>query len=180
MTRWWPERRPASSFLSLLKSPEEFRADVEELRQLLLYEPETGRFYRRVSAKGHAAGKEVGHQTADGYIRVGVKGLYFKAHRLAWMYVFAKPPVGVIDHINGNRSDNRICNLRDVDQATNAGNLRKAKRTNKVGLLGVTKCVSHGRTFFKATIVIGSFKTAAEAHRAYLDARRILRPESET
>lgn len=58
------------------------------------------------------------------------------AHRVAWFLFHNKEPEGEIDHINGVRSDNRICNLRDVDRKTNAKN-HKVRKDNFSGIRGV-------------------------------------------
>ena len=80
------------------------------------YDPETGVFTRRKT------GKACGRQSVDGYIYIVIKGCSYKAHRLAWFYVHGSWPIFVIDHINRDRADNRIVNLRDVPQSINAQN----------------------------------------------------------
>lgn len=98
----------------------------------------------------------------------------YRAHRLAWLYVHGVWP-DVIDHINGDPWDNRLVNLRDVPQHVNMQNMRHAQSNNRLGLQGVS---AWGKRF-KArlningkAVKIGSFATAAEAHTAYLNAKR--------
>jgi hypothetical protein len=86
-------------------------------------------------------------------------------------------PDGCIDHINGQKADNRISNLRKVTHAVNMQNQHRAARTSKTGLLGV----SPNKTRFVANInvdgrrvYLGSFATAHDAHSAYLSAKREL------
>ena len=88
-------------------------------------------------------------------------------------------PQKSIDHINGDGSDNRWANLRDVDQKTNAQNLREAHADNKAGLLGVHKGRKYAR--WKAAIYVdgktkklGLFESAEAAHAAYVEAKRLL------
>ena len=85
----------------------------------------------------------------------------------------------MIDHINGNPSDNRISNLRLCDRNINLQNQRKAQKHNKLGVLGVSK---YGNSYRAQIHVgtkvkyIGSFKTPEEAHVAYLECKRELHP----
>ena len=72
----------------------------------------------------------------DGYLILKIKGFQFKSHRLAYVKYYNKIPNGVIDHINRNKLDNRIENLRDVSQAKNV--LNKDFIPNKdTGVIGV-------------------------------------------
>lgn len=167
-------RRDARQFLSPLRTAEEFARDVDYLRGRLSYNPETGLFTRRVTANGWLAGQIAGVQTRYGYVKVGLKGWKYFAHHLAWIYVHGSFPTSEVDHINGDRTDNRIANLRCVDRATNCQNIRTPKSTNKLGLIGVTQYRAGGKTRFKATIVVGSYDTPEEAHEAYLRAKTVL------
>jgi hypothetical protein len=148
----------------------------ERLKEVLNYDPDTGIFtwafkYTRTIVVGRVAGHQ-NKKTGRVNIRIGRN---YKAHRLAWLYTYGKWPDGEIDHINGNSSDNRIANLRDVTLTENSWNKRKAMSTSKTGLLGV---VPRGDGF-KACIMknrklkhLGQFKTAELAHEAYLKAKR--------
>lgn len=82
-----------------------------------------------------------------------------------------------LDHINGNRADNRIANLREVPNAVNCQNKRAPLPKNKTGFLGVTRD-AHG---FRAAVMLnrrqhhlGRFDTAEAAHAAYVEAKRRL------
>lgn len=108
------------------------------LKALLHYDPETGVFRRRVDVgRRHKAGNLCKSLLQNGYVRVGVDGRSYKAHRLAWLYVHGKWPSDQIDHINHIKTDNRICNLRDVTCAQNQQNRRKIAKSTS-GHLGVT------------------------------------------
>ena len=85
---------------------------AERLREQLRYDAETGVFTRRVGS-GHArAGDMAGSVLSTGYVRIGIDGAKYTAHCLVWLYVNGVWP-DQIAHINGNRSDNRIANLRE-------------------------------------------------------------------
>jgi hypothetical protein len=106
-----------------------------------------------------------------------VLGRSYRSHRLAWLYITGDWPRAV-DHINGNRCDNRWENLREVDNKTNTENARHARSSNRsCGVLGVTK---RGKRFIaqiKSDGVhryLGSFHDAASAHLAYVAAKREL------
>jgi len=128
------------------------RADItpELLRQLLDYDCKTGKFHWRkrdvsfFSASRHCDGwntKYAGRETmtsvnAYGYLSTKIFSEHVLSHRAAWAYHYGEWPKGQIDHINGERSDNRILNLRDVHRNENAKN-RREYACNKSGATGV-------------------------------------------
>ena len=146
---------------------------AERLRELLSYDEETGVFCwlakpnRRIRV-GDQAGVRF-----RGRIQIRIDGTSYRAHRLAWLYVYGTLPSQVIDHINGNACDNCIANLRDVSVAMNRQNIRKPMKHSKIGVLGVRKNV-HGDKFSArvGNIHIGSFETPESAHEAYVIAKR--------
>lgn len=151
--------------------------ELAELRELLDYSPETGLFFWRrsnssVSTVGSIAGRSV---NSDGYKQIVINKRFYKAHRLAWFYARGDWP-DQIDHINGDRTDNRLENLRNVSSQQNAQNQRKPHSNNKSGFLGVSKR-SDGR--FQAEIrvsgkkhYLGAFLTPEKASAAYVAAKR--------
>lgn len=150
----------------------------ERLREVLGYDPETGVFTRRIARSWAArAGVVAGCVDGHGYTSIKIDGRIYGAHRLAWFWVHGVWPAKKIDHINGDRADNRICNLRDVPTSTNCQNQRRAQSHNKTGFLGV----SPDRGRFRAAIWLdgknlhlGMFDTPEQAHDAYLNAKRRL------
>lgn len=106
------------------------------------------------------------------------------AHRLAWLLHYGSWPSRHIDHINGDRADNRIANLRECDDAENQQNLRAATAASKSGLLGVTtRTYRNGAVRYAASIQVdgtkrylGVYGTPEEAHSAYRAAKRQLHP----
>lgn len=105
-----------------------------------------------------------------GYFRVYFNGKYHKAHRVAWYLTYGEWPKDQIDHIDGDKSNNRINNLRDVDQTTNMYNQKKAHKHNSTGIIGVGKS---GKKFVAKIKVggklrhLGTYDTKEEASQAY-------------
>ena len=81
------------------------------------------------------AGKPAGGVDGKGYVRIRSEGNNWNAHRVIWKLVHDEEPE-YVDHINGNRADNRLCNLRSVSKTENARNTR-LKRHNTSGVSGV-------------------------------------------
>jgi hypothetical protein len=94
------------------------------LRQVLSYDPETGALTWLVDPKNQRrAGSVAGSQDEQGYVQVHLSGRRLKAHRVAWcLHHGTDPGPLLVDHINRDRSDNRICNLRLVDAKGNRAN----------------------------------------------------------
>ena len=150
---------------------------ADELRSILHYNPLTGVFTRRESAGNRLAGSVAGSLSSHGYILIGLLGKRYRAHRLAWLYVYGTWPKHDIDHINRNRSDNRICNLRDVTRQQNMCNAGDYS-TNTSGRKGVywDKRDSRWRAciFNKGRYLsLGYFGTQAEAVAARVAAEKL-------
>jgi hypothetical protein len=152
-------------------------ARLSKLKEYLFYNPETGVFSCIKPSGKRKVGDRVG-AVSGGYLQIGFGMYRERAHRLAWLYMYGEMPK-VIDHINGNRSDNRLCNLRNVTQQENVQNYRNVPKHNNTGYLGVS--------YFKATnkfsayvtnnykkIHLGYFDDPKVAHEAYLTAKRKL------
>lgn len=128
--------------------------DPDVLRQLLDYKPSTGKLFwkergieffapvkgpeKRMKAwNARYTGREALTSSATSGHRVGsVLQVQLCAHRVAWAIYNGAWPAGVIDHINGDPSDNRILNLRDVTQRVNTRNL-SLRSDNKTGISGI-------------------------------------------
>jgi hypothetical protein len=154
-----------------------------EARELFDYDPESGELTWKIrAARCVTVGARAGSLKRDGYVQVTFRKKCFQAHRVAWAVVHGVWPGNDIDHINGERSDNRLANLRVVTPEENMQNQRRAHRSNKSsGLLGVHFYARTGR--WKATIwsrgqnqFLGYFSSAAEAQSAYLSAKERLHP----
>ena len=148
----------------------------EELRQLLRYEADTGDLVWKVTNSNRAqAGAVAGcFHKATGYIVVKVNGRLYRAHRLVWEIVRGECPAE-IDHIDGNRSNNRIENLRSVDRSGNNQN-RGVQSNNTSGMTGVSFDKERGKWSANIQILgkkrqLGRFSTADEAAAAYAKAK---------
>jgi len=125
-----------------------------ELKKYLSYNKETGTFIwigkpRKSNAKiGSVAGCFDKH---SGYRSIGVVNSFYFEHRLAWLYVYGYFP-SQIDHINHNRSDNRIINLREANQKENCRN-QSIPTNNTSGVIGVSRIKSRNK--WQATIYDG-------------------------
>lgn len=155
---------------------------MHEIKDYLSYDPETGVFIRIQSyGRPNLCGKPLGTLSAYGYIVVWYKGKVYRAHRLAWYFVYGEFPENFIDHINENKIDNRIVNLREATDAQNKTNISTPPATNKSGFLGVSwcKCAKKWRAQLRVDGVynyLGIFDDPVEAHETYLTAKRTLHP----
>lgn len=99
------------------------------LIELLDYDPSTGFFcWIAKSSPSHnnlKLGAAITTVGADGYIKIVIDGESYKAHRLAWMFVHGSFPSKIIDHINRDKTDNRISNLREVSHVGNSLNTNR-------------------------------------------------------
>jgi hypothetical protein len=145
--------------------------DIEsQLTQVLRYEPETGFLFWTDKAYKSVKNKKAGSPNQLGYIIVIFKGKPYKAHRLAWLLTYGVWPSQMIDHIDGNKSNNTLLNLRDVDNKTNQCNRHKARVDSKSGLMGASPFRNKWKAQIKRNGVIkylGIYDTALEAHQAY-------------
>ncbi|MGE0056251.1 MAG: HNH endonuclease signature motif containing protein [Hyphomicrobium sp.] len=146
--------------------------DPQSLRERLSYDADTGSL---VWISGRLSGRGAGCRTKDGYCYVRIDSKNHYAHRVAWVLHYGENPVNQIDHLDGNRSNNRIANLRLATAAENAQN-RVAYRNNKSGLLGVVttkggRYIARIKAGNSPQITLGYFSDPFEAHSCYLSAK---------
>jgi hypothetical protein len=180
--RAWREANPDKVKEELAKRKEQAKLPIsaEYVRERLDYDQSTGLFTWRVAQKPFI-GKQAGNvRKKDGYVVVVLNARQISAHRLAWIYVHGAWPTRDLDHINRDRTDNRIANLRLSCDAENGQNKGLA-RNNKSGARGVHWCKTYNK--WRAVIRvnwklkhIGRFDTVAEAKAAYDAAAKVLHP----
>ena len=149
--------------------------DIEtELMQMLWYEPVAGQLFWTDKAHKSVRGKQAGTLNR-GYIVVMYKAKFYKAHRLAWLLTYGKWPEKSIDHINGIKSDNRLENLRDVDDVLNQQNRHRARVDSKSGLMGASPYRNRWKSQIRVNgevRYLGMFDTPELAHLAYVQAKQ--------
>ena len=145
---------------------------IEELKKLFLYDGQTGDLYRKAGGFGVRQGDKVGSKRPDGYVRVKVQGKLYLAHRIIWAMHNNSDPVNLeIDHIDGNRRNNKIENLRTAKHGQNQAN-SPAYKNNKTGFRGVHWHKQHEKycatvNLNKKRIHVGLFACPKEAAMAY-------------
>lgn len=144
--------------------------NIDRLREVVEYDPETGIFKWIHPTLKRVHGKPVGKLT-DGYLCFAVDRIWVRAHRAAWALTYGAYPEKPIDHINGDRLDNRLSNLREATPRQNSYN-KKLSIRSKTGAKGVgfDKRISlwNARiTVDGKRIYLGLFKTIDEAAAAY-------------
>lgn len=147
------------------------------VRELLNYEPETGRFIYKRDVRRIKSGSEAGCiEPKNGYRIIGIRGHNYHAHRLAWLVTHGHWPKEQIDHINGTPADNRIANLREATPSQNMWNSARPKN-NTSGVKGVSWSAVYSKwaaaiKVERRNINLGMFATKQEAAEAYRAAAR--------
>jgi HNH endonuclease/AP2 domain len=143
------------------------------LRELLHYDEDTGEFrwWKRVGNEACLGG-------VAGYVRICILGRTYRAHQLAWLYVKGRWGRPLIDHRDGDSTNNRWSNLRRATLSQNSANSRRP-RNNTSGYKGVMLCRESGRWLARISkdgrkIYLGMFATPEAAHDAYVAAARKL------
>jgi HNH endonuclease len=141
---------------------------LERLKQVLHYDPETGRWtwLERISVRIQA-GKEANYINPDGYHEIGIDGENYLGHRLAWFYMTGEWPIKQIDHRDLCKSNNRWNNLREAEHGQNVTNTN-ARKNSKTGIKGVFFIPKikkyHSRIMHNHKLyLLGYFETKEEA-----------------
>ncbi len=143
----------------------------------LSYDQETGIFtWNYDGTRGVKAGDVAGYKMQNGYIMLSVGGRKIIAHKVAWLFVYGEFPEGNLDHINRNKADNRISNLRNATYEQNAQN-REKNCKNTSGYKGVTWHKRDQRwqaaiTIKRKVIHLGYYQDPQDAYSAYIEASK--------
>jgi hypothetical protein len=156
-----------------------FRSPVSEdlssdlLHEIFYYDPNTGELHWKIypSSKVHP-GDKAGTLERSGYYVVCFHGKRYKAHRLVWLYIYGEWPKKDIDHINGDKTDNKISNLRDVSHRVNSVNNKKRRKGGLSGIRLAPKSNNswEARILIKGKLIrLGNYPTAELAHARYME-----------
>lgn len=144
----------------------------EELLEIFFYDSDTGKlFWKTGRGGGIKAGAEARSKAKDGYLVVTMQHKTYRVHRIVWIILHGGIPEGkLVDHLDGNRENNRPDNLRLVDDSENSRN--RAKRSdNTSGVTGVYFDKKRGNWRVQVynenhkKIMLGSYKNLEEAKR---------------
>ena len=142
------------------------RLTQERLKNLLAYDPKSGKFFRRTSRGGFEVGTEMGCGS-NGYVLIRVDRRLYRAHRLAWLYVHGYFPEHGLDHIDRDTTNNRIDNLREVSQVCNLRNCGN-RVNNTTGVKGVHWHKQIGK--WRAVIAIPGRQPSLGVYNDFVDA----------
>lgn len=145
----------------------------ERLKEIIKYDPETGQFINLVNRGKSRAGTVAGGIDGLGYWQISIDDRPYRGHRLAWFYVHGEWPAETVDHINGDRADNRFANLRAALKSENNRNTNG--RGSKCGVKGVTLNKKTGKYIAqiqanKVHYYLGCFDCLEDAAHAYTQA----------
>jgi hypothetical protein len=162
---------------ALMTCPVNKLPSQETIKEKLHYDPETGLF-RFIG--GPRKGKVADCRHPNGYIQIGFgpPWVLFRAHRLAWIYVTGREPEQQIDHIDGDRSNNKWANLREATPRQNSAN-SKSTIPNTSGYRGVSWDARRNKWFVKIKVsgvqkFLGYYDDPAVGHQVYCAAAREL------
>jgi hypothetical protein len=141
------------------------------VNEYLTYDPDTGKLYQRKKRPRIQVGSLAGCVRPKGYRYIELEGRKYPAHHIVWLLETGAAPIKSLDHIDGDKDNNKFSNLREVTTKQNSEN-RGKQRNNKTGYKGVSfnsrlqKYVAQIQHNSQA-IYIGLYPTAYEAHLAY-------------
>lgn len=154
------------------------------LLEVLHYEPQTGQFTwikKPSSLSRVSVGTTAGSVWVRGYVMLKIDNARYLAHRCAWLYMTGEWPKQLIDHIDGDTSNNRWANLREASHAVNAQNRTRSQSRLAKLPLGVSHghMTATGQSFKWQMDALGvrlsksGFRSAENAHADYLEAKRM-------
>lgn len=148
---------------------------IERVREVLSYDANTGKLIWERQLGRNRVGDDAGCLSSSGYLLLGIDKRLYKAHRIAWALHYGEQPPDYIDHVNGDGSDNRICNLRECTQTQNNQNNAPRKSRLKASSYKGVSLWRLGKwskwyariVVNKKSITLGYFDTEEEAAEAY-------------
>lgn len=153
------------------KKPIPIDITIDELKRMFTYRDGQLIWNEGVKFRAKEVGKPAGFKDSGGYMIVSLRGRTRLVHRVIWfMHTGENPPM--IDHINGNKSDNRIENLRAVDCRANQQNRKEHREGKLLGALWSKRDKLWSSRFVEngKKVHLGTFPSAIAAHEAYLSA----------
>lgn len=149
-----------------------------EIKELFHYQD--GKLFSKINSHKRLIDQELGSVNKNGYLQLRINGKLFYLHRMIYLYHHGHLPK-FIDHIDGNKCNNKIENLRAADRSQNEYNKKISKR-NKSGVKGVYWCKTKNKwvsqiTFNKNKKYIGCFDNLEEASNAILIYRTLYHKE---
>ena len=148
----------------------------DDIAKYVSYDQKTGYIvWTAKTGRKTVVGKHVGSEHSGGYLEMSINGFRLFAHQVAWLLMTGEWPEWQIDHINGDRKDNRWENLRRAEQRLNSANMKR-RPNNKSGRKGVVQTKSGNWQAFihidGKTKSLGTYTCREVAHRACVMAAR--------
>lgn len=152
--------------------PKTISCPIDWLHNLFVCDYERGLLFNRVVRTWSPAGRQVGSRRTDGYLTVSVKRRAFAVHRIIWAMYYGRWPKGILDHIDGNRTNNAIWNLREATHSLNQANAKVPEgRSSRYRGVSWNKRLSKWQAGIKKdgkSYHLGLHETEEAAHKAYL------------
>lgn len=142
---------------------------AEDLRKLFTYNSVTGEFVRLKT------NRSITCKDARGYLVCRINGKQYKCHRLAWFYIYGYVPAFGVDHIDGDKANNSIANLREATQVENSQNMKKERLHGSSGMLGVSFASGRWQARIRVNgknVYLGLFNEKEDAYSAYVAYKR--------
>lgn len=116
--------------------PRDIFVPINILHELLRYDSESGHLYWKTNLGRCQSSRPAGHLAKNGYWVIRINNTLYKSHRVIFAMVHKRWPKLYVDHVDGNRSNNRVCNLREATRSQNMHNV-KLRCDNKTGVKGI-------------------------------------------